>query len=153
MRGEISMSSHLPEKKNHSNDLIKSMNQFFTERPVKGILESIDEFFKTPYLSFPMETVEYPNEYVITAELPGIKKDQIQIDIMGNQLSVLINNTEEFQENDDTHQMYRRRRKMQSTSRSIHLPFPINEKHVKAIYKDGLLQIKIRKTGKSIQIE
>jgi HSP20 family protein len=36
----------------------------------------------------------------------------------------------------------------------VNLPVPIDEKQVKASYKDGLLQIRIpRKSGKSIQID
>lgn len=155
------MSSHLPDKKNNSEkepfgQILKSMNQFFTERPMRGILETIDEFFKNPFsrLSFPVELVETKKEYIITAELPGIKRDQIQIDNIGNQLIISINNNEELSEADELNQVYRRRHSIQRSTRSISLPVNIDEKHVKAIYKDGLLQIIIpRKSGKSIQID
>jgi HSP20 family protein len=155
------MSSQLPEKKNRRDkepfgELMKSMNAFFTERPIKGILENIDEFFKNPFsnLSFPVELVESKTEYIVTAELPGIQKNQIQIDTIGNQLTISINNHEELTENDEINHVYRRRHSIQKSSRSITLPVPINEKQVKATYKDGLLQIRIpRKSGKSIEIE
>lgn len=155
------MSSQLPEKK-HKRDkepfgeIMKSMNAFFSERPIKGILESIDEFFKNPFtqLSFPVELTETDKEYIITAELPGIKKEQIQIDSIGNRLTISINNIEELTEDDEINHVYRRRHSIQKSSRSIHLPVPINEKQVQAKYMDGLLQIRIpRKSGKSIQID
>jgi HSP20 family protein len=155
------MSSQLPENKNKKNkesfgEIMKSMNSFFTERPIKGLLESIDEFFKNPLtsLSFPIELTETSKEYIITAELPGIKKEQIQIDTTGNQITISIKNMEELAEIDEINQSYRRRHSIQKSSRSVNLPVPIDEKQVKASYKDGLLQIRIpRKIGKSIQID
>lgn len=155
------MSSQLPEKKHQREkepfgEIVKSMNAFFTERPIKGLLESIDEFFKNPFanLSFPIDVAETKHEYIITAELPGIKREQIQIETIGNQLIISINNSDELLEEDNTNQIYRRRHSIQRSSRSVNLPVPINEKLVKATYKDGLLQIKIpRNSGKSIQIE
>jgi HSP20 family protein len=155
------MSSQLPENKNKKNkesfgEIMKSMNSFFTERPIKGLLESIDEFFKNPLtpLSFPIELTETSKEYIITAELPGIKKEQIQIDTTGSQITISIKNREELAEIDEINQSYRRRHSLQKSSRSVNLPVPIDEKQVKASYKDGLLQIRIpRKIGKSIQID
>lgn len=155
------MSSQLPENKHKKNkeafgEIMKSMNSFFTERPIKGLLESIDEFFKNPFtqLSFPLELTETSKEYIITAELPGIKKDQIQINIIGNQLTISIDNVAELAEIDEINHSYRRRHSIQKSSRSVNLPVPIDEKQVKASYKDGLLQIRIpRKSGKSIAID
>lgn len=155
------MSSQLPENKHKKNkesfgEIMKSMNSFFTERPIKGLLESIDEFFKNPFtqLSFPLELTETSKEYIITAELPGIKKDQIQINIIGNQLTISIDNVAELAEIDEINHSYRRRHSIQKSSRSVNLPVPIDEKQVKASYKDGLLQIRIpRKSGKSIEID
>jgi HSP20 family protein len=155
------MSSQLPENKNKKNkesfgEIMKSMNSFFTERPIKGLLVSIDEFFKHPLtpISFPINLTETSKEYIITAELPGIKKEQIQIDTIGNQIAISINNMEELAETDEINHVYRRRHSIQKSSRSVNLPIPIDEKQVKASYKDGLLQIRIpRKTGKTIQID
>jgi HSP20 family protein len=161
LRGEKCMSSHSPENKHKKNkesfgEIMKSMNSFFTERPIKGLLESIDEFFKNPNIqqSFPIKLTETNKEYCITAELPGIKKEQIQIDTIGNQLTISIKNMEELTEFDEINHSYRRRHSIQKSSRSVNLPVPIDEKQVKASYKDGLLQIRIpRKSGKSVQID
>jgi HSP20 family protein len=156
------MSSQLPDR-NHKNkekesfgEIVKSMNAFFSERPLKGILESIDEFFKNPFsqLSFPVDVSETRKEYIITAELPGIKKEQIHIDVLGNQVTISINNIEKITEEDDMNQVYRRRHSIQRSSRSIPLPIQINEKNVHASYRDGLLKIHIpKKIGNSIQID
>jgi HSP20 family protein len=153
--------SQLPDKNQNKDkvpfgEFMKSMNQFLHERPVKGFLESIDEFFKNPFpnLSFPVDITQNTKNFIVTAELPGTKKEQIHIDTIGNQLTITIKSDEDYYEEDDHHHIYRRRRNMQSLSRTISLPSPINEKEVKATYRDGLLQIKIpRKTGKTIRID
>ncbi|MBO0958196.1 Hsp20/alpha crystallin family protein [Neobacillus sp. MM2021_6] len=159
------MTSKLPSDKNNPKkpipepfrDLMKSMNDFFTEKPVRGFLQSIDDFFKTPFpvaSGFPVETVETGKEYIITAELPGVKRDQIQLNITGNYITISIENNElETVENDQS-QVYHRKFIRQHSTRTISLPHAINEKMVKASYRDGLLQIRIpQERGKIIEIE
>src|SRR4051794_33561432 len=97
------MSSITPnDKNNHKNkksepfgELIKTMNDFFNEKPIRGFLQSMDDFFKTPFppvSGFATETVETGNEYIITAELAGIKKEQIHLNIVGNYLTISVEN-------------------------------------------------------------
>lgn len=159
------MSSMLPDDHNNGKkpfpepfrDLFKSMNDFFAEKPVRGFLQSIDDFFKTPFpvgSGFHVETVETGNEYLITAELPGVKKDQIHLNITGNYLTITVENKELETEEDDINKTYRQKFTQQQSSRTISLPHVINEKMVKASYRDGLLQIKIpQEKGKAINIE
>lgn len=164
-REGLFMSSKLPgDKNNHKpqlpepfRELVKSMNDFFTDKPMRGFLQSIDDFFKTPFpvgSSFHVETVETGQEYIISAELPGVKKEQIQLNITGNYLTITVENKEiETEENDLTH-VYRRKFVQQQSSRTIALPHTINEKSVKASYRDGLLQIRIpQEKGKVIDID
>ncbi|WP_413309235.1 Hsp20/alpha crystallin family protein [Bacillus sp. 1P10SD] len=159
------MSSMLPEDKNNGKrplpepfrDLFKSMNDFLTEKPVRGFLQTIDDFFKTPFpvgSGFHVDTVETGKEYIITAELPGVKREQINLNITGNYLTISVENKELETEEDDINKIYRQRFTRQQSSRTISLPHAINEKMVKASYKDGLLQIKIpQEKGKIIEIE
>ncbi|MEH7418243.1 Hsp20/alpha crystallin family protein [Neobacillus drentensis] len=159
------MSSMLPsDKNNHKSplpepfrDLIKSMNEFFTDKPMRGFLQSIDDFFKSPFpagTGFHVETLETGTEYIISAELPGVKKEQIQLNISGNYLTISVENQElETEENQISH-VYRRKYVRQQASRTIALPHVINENLVRASYRDGLLQIRIpQEKGKLIDIE
>jgi HSP20 family molecular chaperone IbpA len=153
-----------PDKNNHKTtkdepfgELIRSMNNFFNEKPVRGFLQSIDDFFKSPFppsASFQIETLETDKEIILTAELPGIKRDQIHLDILGNQLTISIENKETHVEEDEINKVFRGRQFQQHMSRTIALPKPINEKKVKAQYRDGLLEIHIpHQKGKIINIE
>lgn len=142
------------------NQIIKSMNGFFNEKPVRGFLQSIDEFFRAPFPpgtgtgTFPVKTIATDDEYIITAELPGIKREQIHLDIYENNLTISIENQQTMTEKDDIHHIYQQKQFWQQSSRTISLPRPIKEKNVKASYRDGLLQVRIpHEKGKSINIE
>jgi HSP20 family protein len=158
------MTSMPPDKNNRKTmrdepfgDLIKSMNNFFNEKPVRGFIQSIDDFFKSPFppsVPFQIESMETDKEIILTAELPGIKKDQIHLDILGNQLTISINNKEVNVEEDEINHVFSHRQFQQHMSRTISLPKPINEKKVKAQYRDGLLEIRIpHQKGKVINID
>ncbi|OIK17153.1 heat-shock protein Hsp20 [Bacillus sp. MUM 116] len=159
------MSSMLPSDSNNKkksktepfSDLFKSVNDLFHEQPIRGFLQSIDELFKTPFpysSAFPVETVETNGEYIITAELPGVKKEQIQLNISGHYVTISIENNEMITKEDEKNQLYSKRQLRQHSSRTISLPYPVNEKKVKASYRDGLLQIRIpQEKGKVIRID
>ncbi|WP_312472890.1 Hsp20/alpha crystallin family protein [Neobacillus sp.] len=159
------MSSMPPNEKNNPKkpipepfrDLVRSMNDFFTEKPVRGFLQSIDDFFKTPFpvaAGFHVETAETGKEHIITAELPGVKREQIHLNITGNYLTISVENNEMETVEDDQTQVYRRKFIRQQSARTVALPHAINEKQVKASYRDGLLQIRIpQEKGKVIEID
>ncbi|MFP5107867.1 Hsp20/alpha crystallin family protein [Neobacillus sp. C211] len=159
------MSSKVPSDKNDPKkpkteafgELIKSMNDFFNEKPIKGFLQSIDDFFKNPFPSgsiFHVDTIETGGEYIISAELPGIKREQIHLNISGNYLTISVENNELETEEDEINHLYRRKYLRQKSSRTVSLPHTINEEKVKASYRDGLLKIRIpQEKGKIIDIE
>jgi HSP20 family protein len=144
-------------KSEHFGELMKTMNDFFNEKPIKGFLQSIDEFFKTPFplgTGFHVDTIETGGEYIISAELPGVKREQIHLNISGNYLTISVENNELETTEDDNNHIYRRKHLRQKASKTVSLPQTINEKNVKASYRDGLLKIRIpQEKGKIIEIE
>jgi HSP20 family protein len=159
------MSSKLPSDPNHTNknrpepfgDLVRSMHNFFNEKPVRGFLQQMDDFFKSPFPSgfgFPVETVDNGKEYIVTAELPGVKREQIKINIQGHLLTISVDNQEVELEEDELNNVFAQKQFRQHSSRSIVLPHAVNEKNIKASYRDGLLQIRIpQDRGKVIDID
>ena len=150
------MSNEFPNKKGFG-DLMHSMNEFFHERPMKGMLQSIDEFFTSsanPFGSFPVELTETDEHYVVTAELPGVNKEQIQLDVFPQYITISVTNKEVYSEENEKHQTIRRKQSVRKSSRTIPFPRNVNEKNVKASYKDGLLTVKVNKdSGKRIEID
>jgi HSP20 family protein len=159
------MSSMLPSDNNNDKktksepfgELMKSMNDFFKEKPVKGFLRSIDDFFKSPFpsgSSLHVDTIETGGEYIISAELPGVKKEQIHLNFTENYLTISIENNEGETEEDEHNGVFRSKSIRQQSSRTISFPQTINEKKVKASYRDGLLKIRVpQEKGKVIEIE
>ncbi|MCA1058374.1 Hsp20/alpha crystallin family protein [Rossellomorea aquimaris] len=138
-------------------DLMNSMNEFFHEKPMKGMLQSIDEFFASssnPFGSFPVELSETDDHYVVSAELPGVTKEQIQLDVYPQSITISVTNKETYSEESEKHQTIKRKQSLRKSSRTISFPRVVNEKKVKASYKDGLLTVKVNKeSGNRIQID
>jgi HSP20 family protein len=158
------MSSMPPSEHNNNKkikpeqfrDFFRTMNDFIHEKPVKGFLQSIDEFFNSPFPSgaFPVEVRETEDDYIITAELPGVKKEQIRLNVLPNYVSISVENKEMETKEDLNNHFFQKRVSQQKLSRTIPLPAAINEKLVKASYRDGLLTIRIPQVrGKTINIE
>lgn len=161
------MSSMLPGDPNGTNknkpeppfgELIRSMQNFFNEKPIQGFLQQMDDFFKTPFphqgFSFPVDTMDNGKEYIVSAELPGIKREQIQLNIQGHLLTISIKNQQIELEEDEINQVFKQKQFRQYSSKTIALPQAIDEKKIRAYYRNGLLQICIPQgKGKIIDIE
>ncbi|MFS0645044.1 Hsp20/alpha crystallin family protein [Siminovitchia sp. 179-K 8D1 HS] len=154
------MTDKSPDKKSPGhpsetvNYFLKAMNDFFEHRPVKGLLESMDELFSsTPFSSFPAELKETEKEYIIDAKLPGIQKEQIAIDVWNQHVTISVLHHESFTAENEYKEIIQRKETMKKSTRTIPLAKPIDNKGVKASFKNGLLNIQIPKIkGKRIEI-
>jgi HSP20 family protein len=91
-----------------------------------------------------VEVAEKNGAYAVTAELPGAKKEDIQVDVDGTQvtLSAEVKREKEATEADrliHTERMYGK------VSRSFTLPQELDEEKVEAKFKDGVLQLTLPK--------
>lgn len=78
---------------------------------------------------------------IVTAELPGIVPDEINISVQGDTLSV--RGRREHREMEEGEMYHRRERGSGSFSRTFQLPFQIEADRVEASYEKGVLQIKL----------
>jgi HSP20 family protein len=78
---------------------------------------------------------------VIQAELPGVKKSQIEVEVKDNILTIKGERHREdpIPEND----FYRRERSFGTFGRSFNLPYPVKPDSIKARFKDGVLEVEI----------
>jgi HSP20 family protein len=90
---------------------------------------------------------ETDNAVEVRMDLPGVKSDDIDIQISGNMLTVTGQRQEEKEEKGRT--FHRVERRSGSFSRSITLPTTVNENEVAAEYRDGVLNITLPKTEQS----
>jgi len=140
------------EKKDSSRppvrSYLKQIDDFFEQTPLRGVIADLNHFFQkgNRLLTFPVDLYEVGDELVITAELPGIQKEQIQIEIQSEYLKVSVKEEilEEAEEK-TSHNYYRRERSISEASRLIKLPYSINKKAAKASYQNGVLEIRAPK--------
>jgi HSP20 family protein len=83
----------------------------------------------------------------IKMDLPGVKPDEVNIEISGDTVRISGEHTEEREEKDKTY--HRTERRTGSFSRSVTLPCRINEEKVTAECREGVLTIKLPKTEES----
>ncbi len=76
---------------------------------------------------------------VITAELPGINPDELDIKVTGETLT--ISGSRSSQEQVDDVQYHRQERGIGSFVRSIQLQFPVEADRIEANYEKGILKI------------
>ena len=98
-------------------------------------------------LSMPVEISDKTDEYDVRAELPGVKKEDLDIDLNENYLTIRAKKEEEISE-DDKH--YKKSEfKYGEFSRTLYLPQDIDSEHIDAKMEHGVLKIKIPKLVKS----
>lgn len=147
----------LSRKDEPIHHFMKSIDDFFHSKPLQGAMSSLDDFFQKNFSSsIPIDLYETDKELVIKAEIPGVKLEQIQLDIEGQFLRISVENKEEKEVSHHIQNFYRRERSYQRSERRIQLPYPISEKQTKATYQNGILTItapKGFKLKKRIQID
>jgi len=82
------------------------------------------------------------DKYVVEAEIPGVQKEQISIDVKDGMLTISANENKE--ENIEKENYIYRERKSGRISRCLTLD-NIKEDEIKASYKDGVLKIELPK--------
>lgn len=88
-----------------------------------------------------VEVTQQANELVVRADLPGMKKDDIQVDITDNE--VTLSGERRREEETEKGGLYRSERSYGFFTRSIHLPEGAMTDQAKASFKDGVLEIRM----------
>ncbi|MNC07934.1 18 kDa heat shock protein [compost metagenome] len=128
--------------------LAKSLNDVFN-----------DDFFapiKSATMSFRTDIRESEQAYLIEAELPGLKKEEIDIDYASPYLTIKAVRKEENAEENKEHQIVRRERRYGEYVRRFYVQ-DIAEEEIRASLKDGVLKLEVPKRqkmqGKRIEIQ
>ncbi|HTO20277.1 MAG TPA: Hsp20/alpha crystallin family protein [Pseudomonas sp.] len=96
-----------------------------------------------------IDVKETDEGYSIEAEVPGVNKDNIQVSIDGNQVSLRAE-VQQLDEQKEGERVLRSERYYGSVSRSIQLPAEIDTDQCKARYENGVLKLTLpRKQGGS----
>ncbi len=91
----------------------------------------------------PVDVYETDSEVVLKAELPGLKKEDIDVTIKDNAVHLRAERREEHEEK--TENVHRVERFYGRIERIIPLPAEVKADKAKAQYKDGVLELRIPK--------
>jgi HSP20 family protein len=140
------------------------MNQLTVYDPFAdtGIDELFRGFFRPVRLekagpaTIKMDVREQDNAYLVKAEMPGVAKEDIQVSIEGNQVTV---GAEVKREKDvkDGERLLRTERYYGSVYRAFTLPVEVDEAASNAKYENGVLELKLAKkpaqTGRKLTVQ
>jgi HSP20 family protein len=120
------------------DEMNKLFDDFFGRTPTRWFQP--EEGLWTPNV----DVSETKDDIVFTAEIPGLKKEDIKLSVQDNVFTLSGEKKEEKEEKDANY--HRLERSYGSFCRSFTFPTPVQPDKVKASYKDGILRITLPKT-------
>jgi len=128
--------------------------------PFEEFERRFDEFFRRPFsmmgapwwsrLAAPAEVTpavdifEEGADIVLKAEIPGMKKEEIHVDI--NEKTVTIYGEKKKEEKVERKDYFRLERSHGSFAHTFELPADVQTDKAKASFKDGVLEVRVPKT-------
>jgi HSP20 family protein len=130
-------------------ELEEMRNRFFAElgrgRPIFRTEPAV-RLTSTEWMP-PVDIEEDDREYLLKAELPGMKKEDVKLQVEGGTLSISGERKEEKEEKDKKH--HRVERSYGAFMRSFALPEVVLSEKVSAEFKDGILTVHVPKDEKA----
>src|SRR5262245_38251742 len=136
--------------------LQKSRAQQWSQQHLSRLRNEIDRLFESPIPEIPtlvelfeewappVEIYENKDSFVVKAELPWLKKEDIEVSLIGNSLVISGERKEESEEKGK--ETYRSERFFGRFQRSIALRAPVDPNKIQASYKDGVLTVTLPKS-------
>jgi HSP20 family protein len=127
--------------------------------PVTQMDRLFDEVFRRPFFSslltprgsgleetyFPVDIYEDNESVVLKAELPGIKKENLDIQISAD--SITLSGQKSHEEKVEERDYFRLERSYGSFTRRFQLPVETQTDKARASFKDGVLEVRIPKSA------
>jgi len=126
--------SNFPISSRLMNDLFNDLTDGFFVKPLHG--DALPRNIK-------LDIKENGDAYVVEAELPGVKKEDIHVEIEGGLVTIQAEVKQEDSAEDE--RMLRRERYVGSVARRFELPVEVNVEQANADYNDGVLVLNLPK--------
>jgi HSP20 family protein len=129
--------------------LTHSMEEFFEDFPPRRWMETHEPFgLKWPMgidfeRSFRLDILDRDKELLVRGELPGIERDEIEVTISGNYLT--IEAKRKFEKEDEEEQFFRHELGYGELVRKVALPVEVDAEKIHAELKDGILTVRLPK--------
>ena len=141
----------------------KTMKTYLQKRNSGDVFDVFEDFFKPMFYDEQLDSMrtdikETDNDYQLSIEMPGFKKDEIKVALENGYLTVGAEKNEQ-QEEGGENAKYLRKECRVSCQRSYYVGDQVQEETVKAKYENGMLLLTVPKeepkklAAKSIAIE
>ena len=124
------------------NELVDDLFRGFLVRPVGFEGRADAGIGQLPRAK--VDVAEKNGAYLVTAELPGVKKDEIQVSIDGAQVTLSAEIKREKEVPQDERVLHTERT-FGKVTRSFSLPQEVDEAKAEAKYRDGVLELTLPK--------
>lgn len=136
------------DRQDSFNDIFDQMHKMFNQMQSFG--RDLD--FRT---SVPVDIMEENGKVVVTADLPGVQKEDINLKADEDSIEISAESSAEVKEENEKY--LRRERSSRRFRRVVSWPTKIDAESIKAKYDDGVLRVEAEKkegeSGDSIEIE
>ena len=113
------------------DDFFKPWNEWFDNGGLWGRVMNVPA----------VNIMEYKDDYLVSLAAPGMKKEDFNIDVDGNLLTI---SSEKEERKEEKEKKYTRKEYSYSSfSRSFTLPNEINKEMIEANYEDGVLKVRL----------
>ncbi len=140
------------------------MKTYLQKRNSGDVFDVFEDFFKPMFYDEQLDSMrtdikETDNDYKLSVEMPGFKKDEIKVSLDNGYLTVSAEKAEKEEEGKEKSAKYLRRECRVSCQRSYYVGDDVQVENVKAKYDNGMLELTVPKAApkqiatKSIAIE
>ena len=127
------------------DDLQNRLSTIFGRAPVKKEGDKREALTVAEWAPL-VDIVEDDKDYVIKAELPGLKKEEIKVGVQDDVLT--ISGERKYEKEEKDKKFHRIERAYGSFMRSFTIPEDSDGEKVSAEFKDGILRVHLPKTEK-----
>ncbi|MCR5260700.1 MAG: Hsp20/alpha crystallin family protein [Candidatus Gastranaerophilales bacterium] len=99
-------------------------------------------------MTMPVDIKEFEDKYLVKVELPGIERDNIEVDLHKNSLKISAEKKSEKEENDKKKKYHKSEFRYGNYCRTIYFPVDVNMEKCDAKLKNGILSVELEKLQK-----
>jgi HSP20 family protein len=112
----------------------------------RGVAAQPSRVFETIWVPS-LDFSENEKEYIVRLEAPGIPKDDLEVNLEGQILT--ISGRRNFEKEEQSEEYFWREREQGRFVRTVRLPSAVNPTKVEASYNDGVMTIRVPKAESS----
>ena len=131
------------------DDMFRRMNKAFKD------LQDMQGDFTDLGKAFPVDMEDKEDKFILKADMPGLKKEDINLKATDNEVAISAQSKEEVHEEKEN--FVRKERSSRTFSRRVSLPESVDTDSIKAKYENGVLRIELpkkeKKKKKEVEVE